>query len=199
MLLERHANGIYGIPEITALTMDEDLCEFEISGLTPRGIINFLTTPHVGLSASKESILRRQALSDQDERVLLESISAYVRSGFPVILPVDLARLATRPEEEHWPEPESIYRRNKIDYTPRWQRSEIYYGNDLAQAEALNHAVVVVGQRKAAPGEQHVRPGHESMEFLINDPLQRPFLIANGKQLILARAYRKLEPATARQ
>ncbi|MEM7011128.1 MAG: TIM barrel protein [Verrucomicrobiota bacterium] len=192
-LLHEHAKGIYGLLEVTALAQrDEiaaselggfDVYEMQISGLNYSGIARYFS--EVGLRVIKQ-IPKTVGYSDPSAAwtnrndCFTAAARAYARSGMPMVLTVDIGRMAaptdkmsqvsgglTRGVES------PIYERNGYLH-PGFEKIETGHFR-----RRRDHVVLLVGCQE--------RQGSEA--FLINDPSTLPFLQASTAQLADAGYY----------
>jgi hypothetical protein len=177
-LMYKYIQAIHGIPEITVLarSQSDETLEIDLGGLNRESICNYFTHPDVGLTCQDQrtpnvsvflphSCKTNPQICDAFRNRLFEaSLRAYVISGFPVIVPVDLGLMARHKDSPEGVRPYwSILERNNISVS-------------LRSKPAYTHAVVAV-----ACAVDNVS------EFIINDPATFPFLCANTYQLVQSR------------
>lgn len=192
-ILNEHASGIHGLLEVTALAQRKEIAESElggfdvyemqISGLTYGGISRYFE--EVGLRSIKQmprtlgSADPAAAWTNRND-LFSAAARAYVNSGMPMVLTVDMGRLAAPADRAAQLKggmqrlvTKPIFDRNGYRH-PRFQ--EITPG---IFEDRRDHAVLLVGCGK--------RGGSEA--FLINDPSTLPFLQASTSQLAQAGYY----------
>lgn len=161
--------GIYGIAEITFLADQGEPEWTDLGGMTPDRLIRYFVSEHVGLNAQLQFVSGRL---DPLKQVNLFSdvMYAYVVSGIPVLVPMDLGRMNGRELPGIPVRGQSILERNELpeQYRQGWQKPR-----------PRPHVVLVSGVHKT----------ESKREFLINDPATFPFLKASGPQLAEARWY----------
>lgn len=163
MLMYPQARSVFATPEITAIArgMIGRAGPMELGGLSPTQVVAYFRNDRVGLWASYQNVPLSNPLSrvpttrSTEYTELKTSISAYVRSGFPVILYVDMDRMGGRGTIE-FPCPPKVYQNNGLDVRnvdapdkkPRIRR----------------HVVVAIGVSQ------------DGKELVFNDPAHQPFL-----------------------
>jgi hypothetical protein len=154
---------IHGVSEVTALAQGESFHELDLSGLTWYQIAAYLVT--AGRACLTQRYLGR-AGGPYDGRALALVLRAYVRSGMPVIFPINCSCMCDRNTGDGADLVPGIYRSN-LSATGF---AEIQLDGDY---RAVDHTVVVVGCGSA----------DRSDDFLINDPRMYPFVRASARQL----------------
>jgi hypothetical protein len=186
-LLHDYARGVHSLPEITRMARGRHRPQLKISGLDLMHVARYLTEAglHARIQRGGNCGAHR---SHHDAFEFANALRAYVRSGMPVIVPVDLGRLrgeapaAYRKEvwgaenepgelsEEHaWNPLECVYARN---FGKQWSAPR-----SRTPRRSRTHAVILVGWRP------------ESDDFLLNDPACLPFLEASASELDAAGPY----------
>ena len=112
-LMHGVANGIFGVPEITALAKGEAAEELLLGGMGHFDILSYFRHPSVGLWASHQTTAWLQPLfkgqflltacvdpvsrENRDELQMVDLcgfvLNSYVMSGMPVIVPLDMGRM----------------------------------------------------------------------------------------------------------
>jgi hypothetical protein len=185
-LMDGFINAIHGIPEITALARipSDKALELDLGGLTRESICLYFSNPKVGLTCQEQRSpcvmpFMPHALRSPDaskvvadihetfrNRLFQVALRAYVISGFPAIIPVDLG----------------LMHGNESSLAPFLTSEPIYSCNNvqirLAGPKQSTHAVVAVACSKT-----------NKSQFVINDPATFPFLLANTHQLVQSRTY----------
>ena len=192
-LLHEHARAIYGLLEVTALAQrDEiakselggvDVYEMQISGLNYSGIARYFS--EVGLRAIKQ-MPKTLGYSDpaaawtNRNDCFTAAAQAYARSGMPIILTVDIGRMAAPADRGEQLKggmtravDSPIYARNGF------QHPAFAHARPGQFRHRRDHAVLLVGCQE--------RQGSEA--FLINDPAALPFLQASTGELADAGYY----------
>ncbi|MCP5541438.1 MAG: hypothetical protein H7A52_14945 [Akkermansiaceae bacterium] len=183
-LLPEHAAHIRGISEISYYAEKKrpqrgEGGELGISGLKPDQISHYLDGE--GLTGRRlfafppelcpketedfeEFLVRNREILDPARLRFVQALRAVVMSNFPVILPVDLARLYQR----------GVY------YDEKFERRVILKEDGHHKPGSKSgHAVVLVGCGKKVGDDR----------FLINDPGTGPFLWVSGKTLFESGAF----------
>lgn len=192
-LLHEHATGLHGLLEITALAQRDimqqaendgfNVYEMQISGLNYGGLTSYFRA--VGLRAIKQvpkTMGYAQPSADWTNRndAFTAAAKAYLRSGMPVVVTVDVGRMAAPADPmmqlrggltKSVGKP--IYESNGWEH-PEFER--IRRGHFQMRRD---HAVLLVGCKD--------EPGSEV--FLVNDPASLPFLQARTGQLAEAGYY----------
>ncbi|MEM7010994.1 MAG: hypothetical protein AAF585_05865, partial [Verrucomicrobiota bacterium] len=181
-MMVEHCNNLYGIAEISDLSeegipvfddrkLSEEAREVRKSSLVLGGMdlmdmVRFFQSPKVGLNATIQ-------LQPTDETVgtMDLALRSYLRSGMPVILPVDMDRMAgfSQHPEKAPIAGEAIYPANGV--------------TDLREpvdSQSGAHAVIAVGSMK--------KPDEEWC-YLFNDPSMMPFMEATSAQFENAANY----------
>ena len=142
---------VHGVADVTAIVADPACNELLLAGLRWPQIRTYFE-----LNGRRADLQRYEPRANacKPQEFLRVALRAYVASAVPVILPVDIGKLAHGPD--------SIYDRNRVVLEDRPQ-----------PAGRHNHAVVVVAAARAAHGD----------EFLVNDPATWPFLNARSRDL----------------
>jgi hypothetical protein len=167
-ILHHASNGVYGLAEITALASRKELKELLISGLDEYEMsayfrnVSLTATPQI----SNPNINARHLQNIQDSD-FKQCLHGYVASGMPVILLVDIARLAGVGVEG-----KAIYETNgyRLAETPIPQR----------------HAVTVLGcSRWEDRGSgRFFAPSNSDCDFVFSDSATMPFMRASVEQLV---------------
>jgi len=166
IMMARHGGRVFGPTTITALAKPEIPAEarpdtyhpkdsqddFDVWGLTARQVQ--AVAGHAGLSGHYEVFPYTNASRIVSERVL----DAYVSSGFPVILFLDMARLHETEQESH------------AAVSERGQRGK----------RPTDHAVVVVG------GSNLGDPGLDIPTIVIHDTAKKPYMEFSWPQVFEA-------------
>ena len=176
LLLHDFSLGVHGAAEITALTKISDtdsdnqsseVEEFALSGMKPIEIVSYFRSSSVRMASSIE-LADEGYFNEATPRFTMEGLFAYVRSGLPVIIPVDAGRMEA-----------PILKPNKIPY------AEPVSGT----VRNRSHAIVAVAAKRLKKTEGADQNSLADLEFAVNDPLRCPLLLANGNQLVESRAY----------
>ena len=152
MFQERHANALFGIPEITAFSRQaaarfSERQSFDLDGMTSHEIERFFKQSGSGLRSQVELSLARGEDGLADVWLCFRS---YTKSNVPVILSVDLGAML---EECPGTPGESLFSANGFENLPG------------RPGQNTNHAVVVFGTS-----------GRTEKTLLVNDPATYPFL-----------------------
>ncbi len=159
---EEHVESVPGIAEITALaTTGRAPSELELSGMNVKKIKQLLSHELIGLQS-------HQQVDEESERTAF-AMHCYLRSGVPLLVPVDLGRMRG---DTPGLTSQSIYAKNGL----RFRQSRKLRTDTPRLRE--NHAVVLTG---------YSTKDHEN--FLINDPATYPFLKASIDDLFRVRPY----------
>ncbi len=192
-LLHEFASGLHGLLEVTALAQHQaireseaggnDVYEMQLSGLDYGGMTRYFG--EVGLRAIKQ-VPKTMGYSDPGadwmnrNDAFTAAARAYLRSGMPIVLTVDVGRLGApaKPEEQlrggmPLPVTNPVFAANDYQHPEfdRIRRGEFQQRRD--------HAVLLVGCREEAG----------ATTFLVNDPTSLPFLKATTAQLAEAGYY----------
>jgi len=192
-LLHQYATGVHGLLEVTALAQRDamkqaeadgySVYEMQISGLNYGGLTNYFRS--VGLRAIKQvpkTMGYAEPTADWTNRqdAFTAAARAYVRSGMPVVLTVDVGRLAAPVDPITQmncglvkPVERPIYAQNG------WEHEGFAELERGTFQQRRDHAVLLVGCKETAGSEA----------FLINDPASLPFLQATTGQLSEAGYY----------
>ncbi len=180
-LLHDHTMGVWGVAEVTALSspsasglstgpLDCDAREYVLEGLTQEGIVDYFLSDYVKLNAvwmqSLPASFTNKVILREQSKPLACAMKAYIASSCPIILPLDMGRMAGIQSPKSPLLCKSIYEQNGLD-------AEMFLA-DPNEARARRHAVVVVGYGSDDWG---------SDIFLLNDPASRPFLKADAGQI----------------
>jgi len=111
--------GVFGLAEITAYAHSDDSGELRISGLSIDEIIQYFGKIRLG---AIQQMPNPHLLSVRKQQEFEVALSAYLRSKMPVILPVDMGRMACQ----------GVYDRNGITVT-------------LDSSNAYRHTIILVG------------------------------------------------------
>lgn len=192
-LLHEFASGLHGLLEVTALAQHEkireseaagnDVYEMQLSGLDYGGMTRYFQ--EVGLRAIKQvpktmGYANPAANWTSRNDAFTAAAHAYLRSGMPMVLTVDVGRLGApaKPEKQlrggmALPVTKPIFETNGYHHSDfdRIHRRTFQHRRD--------HAVLLVGCRED--------PG--ATTFLVNDPASLPFLRATTEQLAEAGYY----------
>lgn len=174
------ARGIFGVAEITALAEDENAAWFDIGGMTAEKIVKYFSHERVGLAATYVIVDRFQGISQvEQEEMFAKGMQAYVASGMPVILPVDLREM----------ERINLFDSIPVSLRPKCKRSSSSTESKPDETDKpLEHAVVLVGvQKKDNLGQFNAG----NLKFLLNDPATFPFIEATGRDLSNCRGWRR--------
>ncbi|WP_278467586.1 hypothetical protein [Gimesia maris] len=178
LLCEKYAKAIHGAAEISAISSEKNAGKTEsdeilvnLSGMYPFAIAEYLSDERVGLNGKYE--LSTSTEKEQKGVVIKNknfgvSLRSYLRSGFPVILPVDSGRLREVPDKTGT----AILETQSKKVPPEWM--------DKKEEKRKYHAVIAIGYRT-----------DRKDNFLINDPGSLPFLEADLQQIISARPYKR--------
>jgi sugar phosphate isomerase/epimerase len=169
------SQGLYGLAEITSLAEPQDTAWIDLSGMTLNKLVRYFESDHVNLTASNQGVDATFSWEEQIRR-FSDILFAYVSSGIPVILPIDLGRMNGIGFGSVAVEGGDIFSRNALP-----QKLRAHWQKVLPRP----HVVLVVG----------VHPTADRREFLINDPATLPFLKASGQELAAARWYASDETA----
>ncbi len=192
-LLHQHSGGLHGLLEVTALAQREkireseaaghDVYEMQLSGLDYGGMTRYFR--EVGLRAIKQ-VPKTMGYADPGadwtsrDDAFTAAARAYLGSGMPIVLTVDIGRLGApaKPEEQlkggmALPVGEPVFAANGYVH-PDFARIR---RGDFSQRR--DHAVLLAGFRD--------EPG--SSTFLVNDPASLPFLRGTTSQLADAGYY----------
>ncbi|HEV7405222.1 MAG TPA: sugar phosphate isomerase/epimerase [Chthoniobacteraceae bacterium] len=165
-ILLEYAKSLSGIAEISLIASERRGRFAMLQGLTPRDVERYFCSPVVELWTERQfasPVLTRAVTSNQGMLLnswFSESLSSYVRSGFPVILPCDLAKL------------NPLYATHEL-VKEEFLTPPISPEESVAE-EMVPHFVCVVGVR---------RQPISSSEFVVNDPAFLPFLKLTAEQL----------------
>ncbi|MFW6154649.1 MAG: sugar phosphate isomerase/epimerase family protein [Planctomycetota bacterium] len=184
-LLHDHTEGVWGVAEVTVLgtppTTSEspgsDPREYLLQGLTQSGIVDYFLSDYVKLNAiwmqalpgstsEGDGAATKEAQLWIETKPLASAMKAYIASSCPLILPLDMGRMAGIPSPRCDLRTESIYAANGLDRK--------HCLADPNEAHQRRHAVVAVGYCTDSEGKD---------VFLLNDPASRPFLKANAGQI----------------
>ncbi|PWU14406.1 MAG: hypothetical protein C5B50_17670 [Verrucomicrobia bacterium] len=174
VLLHEYSNGIHGLAEITRLAEHErDLRELSLSGLNPASVSKYFDK--VGLHSELQTVIPPGVKKRSEDGLLKAALRAYLKSGFPVIVPVDLGRLfgvaTTKSGKEEL---------NRVGFVyGRPENHEKAHPDVVNNRKPRNHAVLVVGYND------------KTGDFLLNDPSVKPFVLANAAQIVAAAPYLK--------
>lgn len=158
-ILLEYAESLSGIAEISRIaSADRSKRLSLLQGLTPKEVETYFCSEEVGLWTERQYPSPVLTLRKSNRRGALikdwylEALSSYVRSGFPVILPCDLAKLNLSYKEHE------LVRREFVNspLPPEGSSAE----------EVTPHFVCVVG----------IRRDPLSSEMVVNDPAFLPFL-----------------------
>lgn len=188
-LCVEYAATIHGVAEITAITSeiehnkeDDSGLEMDLGGMDPKAIENYLKDKTVGLNAMIELPISDShgtgATIGDSKRLLSRALSDYLRSGFPVILPVDAGRMRDLSDVKTT-NIASVFADQIQNLPPRLQNHK--YSNPMRRRY---HAVIAVGYERAK----------DDPIFVINDPATFPFLTASAEQIFWSRPYRQTGP-----
>lgn len=170
-LMQGWASGVYSVPEITKLANTTTKREILISGLSSSQIVNYFNL--VNLNSSIDYIGASARLPERSlPHALAISIKAYIRSGFPVLLPIDFGRMG------------GLYSNQIPGDSQTVNKSQcIFADNGLSQdciidrhEQLMRHHIVAV-------------IGYSEHEALLQDPSTLPFLKASWKRIIDASVY----------
>lgn len=154
---------IHCIPDITCLGRDNSPPEMTmLGGLDVPNIVNYFTR-HTDLLAYNQinSDNHINAIPTEINWAAFEvAIVAYLRAGFPVILPVDKDRLKGRDYARSPCPVDNIYFLNGVP------DARAQYAPDRKKPRNQYHCVLAVGYRKV----------NNTTELLFNDPGEAPFL-----------------------
>ncbi|MFO1491748.1 MAG: hypothetical protein U1F77_06825 [Kiritimatiellia bacterium] len=174
LLLNKYAKGVYGMAEMSALLASEG-GPVVIGPLTPPEIDSYLRMPQVGLSLAKEKVPAYPVLIEEhnsaqtQEQMLALAMQAYLKSGFPIIFPVDKNRMCGYGVFA----PDNVYKKNFPDAYPKPL---------LGDSASHHHMVLVIGFKpsETRPPEHH---------FVFHDPQALPFLTITAKDMIAVGCY----------
>ena len=165
-LMHKHARGVYGTGEITAIAADEQDSELVLSGLQESRMAQYFSADAVGLNAITQQANR--ITHEADGIAFAQAIESYLRSKMPVILFVDFGRMAGLTSmDSRLDHQGSILERNGLS-------PDLVV--DPSCHRARRHAVLAVGV-------------DDHCEFLVNDSSTLPFLKASIGQLCDAGYY----------
>jgi hypothetical protein len=166
-LLGRHAHGVYGLSEITALASSPELKELLIAGLSESEMAIYFE--NIGLMAipqfTNPNVIAQYGKQGQDT-AFKQALHGYVSSGMPVILSVDMDRMDSAVAMQ---DVASIYKSNG------------YNLDHPVSEERRRHSVIVVGCSRWENSLQD--PMSSKSEFLLLDPSALPFMKATVQQL----------------
>ncbi|HYE18571.1 MAG TPA: hypothetical protein VEA69_09010 [Tepidisphaeraceae bacterium] len=154
--------GVQGVAEVSAAIKGDAANELRLTGMRLAEIVDYFT--RVGRGAWEQRAAETRKGRTEAELFAL-SLRAYVRSGIPVILPVNSARLG-----------DAIDRRvgGRDHDRPPPPAAALGAPPDAATADGTDHAILVVGVGKTA---------ETADRFLINDPAKLPFMKITGAEL----------------
>lgn len=176
-IMHRYVERVHGVAEVNASLLPPYLDLLNASGLTIDAIVAYLTNNTSGPGGLSVSIELPQPMSDtqthQRNNLFRAAIDVYLKSGFPVILPVDLTRMNKGFYAESTGEETGIYQANGVpDIVQRaWSRDKI----------KRPHAVLAVGTKTTSSLSPFRNCSDH--EFLINDPATVPFLRASSSDI----------------
>lgn len=178
VLLHRHVEkGVFGVAEITALSKPSTSDELLLSGLNLLEMADYFRV--VGLNGIWQHIpstSQTARVTKEVEECFDKVVRAYLRSGMPVVLPVDVGRMAgicppTKPKCQLKPG-KDLFDTNKV---PNSKKPKMSPGEIVPQ----RHVVLLVGYHKG------------KKRFLYNDPALYPFMKGTVAQLLDVRQYTK--------
>lgn len=171
--LAKYADGVHGLPEISALALDTDLEAFPIGALDFPEMIQYFRKG-AGLNAMFQRCTQDDIMHRSAHEVYREALRSYVLSGMPVVLMVDLWRLnglgSSANKDSCLP---AIHDRKRTGF------DLIGESPGVKAYEPSNHFVVVIGC-SADPNVD---------TFLLHEPLSCPYLEASTLQLEGASPY----------
>ncbi|MBN1970224.1 MAG: hypothetical protein JW870_12720 [Candidatus Delongbacteria bacterium] len=176
VLLHQYAKNVLGMAEITYIAQEIKGKELVLSGLWHDEINRYFVDEKVGLNAVWQTPLLRG--SKYDLKTFEVILRAYIRSNFPIIIPIDMGRAAGNGNDKH-PilREESIYASNLNNGKEEFVKyAELLYERAIGKQD---HCVLIVGNGT----------GKRACEFIINDSATMPFLNASTQQLADARCY----------
>jgi hypothetical protein len=170
-LLHEHARGIHGVADVSSLVSDERYDEMRLTGLTDKQLRDYFRHAEVGLYAIWQCAFRERLPTFTVTFKI--ALQAYLRSGMPIILPVDSGRLTGQAHPRR-DEKETIgrIRRRNGDFPGLWF--------NRGKAHARFHSVLVVGT-------------NGGNLFAFQDPATLPFLVASSEELADVGIYRDFE------
>ncbi len=163
------AKALYSVSEITLLGDDHDPEWIDLGGMTPDKLTRYFRSPRVGLMAQHQYV-DTLVSGEEQTRQFGDALFAYVSSGVPVILPVDIGRMNGTSLGGVGVDGVSVFDRNRLARVHR---------EGWSVTRAHPHTILVVG----------VNTVTDEREFLVNDPATFPFLKASARQLAAARRY----------
>ena len=171
--LHRESTGVHGISEITRYADGSDRLELKVSGLSLRGMQTYFANVNLGartISFSGLGTVDGLLQGGSLRAAYLAAVKGCLRSGFPVIFPMDLGRMAGIRSPYFANDPlgtqPSILTRNRLsqDRVPGGRKPR-----------SRRHAILAVG--------------FAGDDVLLNDPTFLPLMEASFDQLFLARPY----------
>jgi len=165
-LLHREAHGVHGVADVTSLASPTYPSEMRLTGLSWKRMPDYFTHPQVGLNAIWQQALPRPV--PEATVVFRLAMRSYLRSGMPIILPVDSGRLAGQPHANRPLKFGNAIRERNGHPPAMWFNAK--------KVRARNHAVLVVGT-------------DGSDLFAFNDPATLPFLVASSAELAEVAVY----------
>lgn len=165
-ILHEHAERVFGLGEITALTSKSTLKELMIDGLSEWQLVDYFQQVRLNASVQVPHPQKTESRYKHERDLLFEqTLNAYSTSAMPVIVLVDRERLSGASDLEG----ESIYRANK-------------YSMPSARKPFTRHSITVIGCRRRTPLNASAPGGHRS-QFLFHDSAAMPFMHATLSQL----------------
>ena len=163
-LLHKHSKGVYGLAEITVFANKEDNAALSISGLYLDDMARYFS--HVGLRAIQQMpfVYTENYQERLGQEAFTKSLKAYLLSKMPVVLPVDMARLAgcTRQPDGRFEKTDekSVYGTNGFKVE----------AESFNYAPSHSHALVLVGCSRDA--------NLDDFKVVFHDPAYWPFMHA---------------------
>jgi len=166
-ILQNRAKGVYGLAEITAFANKDDSSALSISGLYLDDMARYFE--HVSLRAIQQMpFLYAEASHERlGQEAFTNALRAYLLSGMPVVLPVDMARMAgcTRQPDGQFQrvDAKSVYGTNGFNVD----------ANQFDFAPSHSHAIVLVGCSRDA--------SIDNFTLVFHDPAYWPFMHASRR------------------